>query len=268
MSENKYLKKYIKYKNKYLNLKSKNQLAGSPNAKFEYSINNPNTISEFYSGKMFDKIEEFETQTKSPYINSLIRKVNEIDMNQNTFIIDFFRKNSKNRKLLTTEINEYLMKDNWYEYFLYITRFYNSTITYDESTINNGTIVKQKKLTSVFKDEYITTPEYQSHIDEEDNYIGTRGKGFGNDNLLCTLKEISKVKPELKVLYLHANGDENLVNYYRNIGFNVLVENLVPHYNSAGKPIAIYEYIMFGMYDEIIKKLEGKTQSNCDNLVK
>ena len=58
MSENKYLKKYIKYKNKYLNLK--NQLAGSPNAKFEYSINNPNTISEYYNGKMFDKIEEID----------------------------------------------------------------------------------------------------------------------------------------------------------------------------------------------------------------
>lgn len=85
--------------------------------------------------------------------------------------------------------------------------------------------------------------------------------------MLCTLKEVKKVKPNLKVLYLHANGDENLVNYYINIGFSVLVENLVPHFNKSGKSIAIYEYIMFGLYNEIIEKLENKSQSSCDNLM-
>lgn len=77
---------------------------------------------------MFDKIDEFETQTKIPYVSSTLRKVNEVEMNQNSNIINFFRRNASNRRLLTDEINEYIRKDNWYEYFLYITRFYNTAI--------------------------------------------------------------------------------------------------------------------------------------------
>lgn len=257
----KYYQKYIKYKNKYLNLKK--QYAGSVNSKFSYSINRPNTIGEIHIGEMYDKIDEFETKTKPSYISSTIRKVNEIEMQQNSQIVDFFR---KNRDLLSNEINEYIMKDNWYEYLLYVARFYNSTIPYDKQSLDNGVNVLSKKIDTIFTDDFKKSLDFKSRINEDGVYVGTHRKGFGNDNLLCTLKEIKKVKPNLKVLYLHAKGDENLVEYYRNIGFTELIENLVPHYNKSGKAIALYEYIMFGLYDKIILKLEEKAQSNCDNL--
>lgn len=66
----KFTKKYLKYKTKYLNLK--NQLAGSPNGKFKYSIDFPNTIEEVYKGTMFDKIEEFGSQTNPGFMSSSI----------------------------------------------------------------------------------------------------------------------------------------------------------------------------------------------------
>ncbi len=265
MDQSKYYEKYIKYKNKYLKLK--NQLAGSSNGKFRYSINRPNTINEFHIGEMFDKINEFETQTNPPFTNSSIRKVNEVEISQNSNIIDFFRKSNKNRRLLNDEINGYLMRDNWNEYFLYVVRFNNSTIPYNESTLNTGVNVISSKLNEVFNKTYRESTEYKSHVNEENIWVGTHHKGFGNDNLLCTLKELKKVKPNLKVLYLHANGDENLVNYYNKMGFSILIENLVPHVSKTGKAISIYEYIMFGLYDDIIEKLEAKSQSNCDNLM-
>lgn len=262
---NNYYQKYLKYKSKYLNLKK--QLAGSPNARFKYSINRPDTLSEIHVGEMFDKITEFESQTKRPYVNSSIRKVNEIEIKQNPQIIDFFRKNIKNRELLSEEINKYLMKDDWNKYFLYVATFNNSTIPYNQTNLYTGVNVTQSKLNEVFKDDFRTSLEFQSGLNEDNTYVGTHRKGFGNDNFLCTLKEIHKLKSNLKVLYLHAKGDENLVQYYRKIGFNILIENIVPHYNKSGKVIALYEYIMFGLYDDIIKKLEEKIQSNCDNLI-
>jgi hypothetical protein len=262
---NDYYKLYIKYKNKYLNLKK--QIAGSADGKFYYSVNNPNTLGEYYSGQMFDKIDEFKTQTIEPYINSSIREVNMVEMAQNKFVIEFFRKNPKNRELLSDKINEFIMKDDWYEYLLYITRFYNSTILYNNSTLDSGVIVLADNLSKVFKDNYINSDEYKLHINNNDDYEGTKRKGFGNDNLLCTLNNIKKFKNKLEVLYLHANGDMNLVKYYQSIGFNILLTNVVPHYNNTGKALYPYEYFMFGLFDNIIEKLKSKAMSNCDNMI-
>ena len=146
---------------------------------------------------------------------------------------------------------------------MYIAIFNNETEIYDKDNLNSGIIVPANKLTTVFTDSYIKSSKYASNINENDDYIGTHGKGFGTDNLLCTLKEIKKSKPNLQVLYLHAKGDRNLVEYYRKIGFDILIENLIP----PCKPIFIYEYIMFGLYDNIINKLETKLGSGCDNLI-
>ena len=266
--ENIYSKKYIKYKNKYLNLK--NQLAGSPNGKFKYSLDKG---KEYYLGHMFDKIDEFETQTKAGYSSSSIRLVNEVEMMQNDNIINFFITGSKRNKektqiLLTDEINEYINKKDWKDYFLYIARFNNFTTTYDKGSLDNGINVLSSKLEDIFKDTFRESEEYKSHLNKDNgDYIGAHRKGFGNDNLLCILKEIKKQKPNLKVLYLHANGDENLVGYYQSIGFTTLIENTIPILNSADKPIGIYEYIMFGMYDEIIENLEKKSKSDCSKLM-
>jgi hypothetical protein len=48
-----------------------------PNAKFRYSVNSPNE-DEYYLGEMYDKIDEFETQTNPEYSSASIRKVNMI----------------------------------------------------------------------------------------------------------------------------------------------------------------------------------------------
>lgn len=256
-----YKSKYLKYKNKYLNLK--NQIAGTPNAKFKYSINRPETPGEYFSGEMLDKIQEFETGTNEPFKSSSIRKVNLVEMGQNIHIIDFFRKSKVNRKLLNDQINDLIMKDDWYKYFLFVTRFYNETSTYKKPDFSEGVKVPANKVKEVFTDEFIKNPQFTSNLDDNSNWVGTHRKGFGNDNLYCTLNEIKKYKPDLQVLYLHANGDENLVKYYENIGFSILIENQIPHVNESGKAISLYEYIMFGMFEEIMKKLSWKNQSDC-----
>jgi hypothetical protein len=261
-----YKNKYLSYKKKYLNLK--NQLAGSEHGTFKYSINRPDEISEYHSGEMFDKIPEFETQTTKDYKNNNIRKVNMVEMGQNEHIINFFRNSKKNRKLLPDDINEYITKEDWQKYFLYISRFFNSTESYTKDNLDNGVIVKKSILSEVFGDTFRESEIYTKHIehsDQEGNYNGTYRKGFGSDNLLCTLEEIKKYKPDLKVLYLHANGDENLVKYYNNLGFTTLIEGKIPQYDASGRAISIYDYIMFGMYDEIIENLKSKLKSNCDN---
>jgi hypothetical protein len=261
-----YKKKYISYKKKYLNLKQ--QLAGSEHGKFKYSINRPNEISEYHSGVMFDKIPEFETQTTKDYKSDKIRKVNMVEMSQNEHIINFFRNSKKNRKLLNEEINDYIIKHDWQKYFLYVSRFFNSTEIYSKENLDNGIIVKNHLLNDVFLESFTKSIGFKKNIEHSEhssNYNATYGKGFGSDNLVCTLEEIKKSKPELKVLYLHANGDENLVKYYENLGFSILIEHTIPQYNSSNKVIAVYDYIMFGMYDEIVKKLKLKLKSNCGN---
>lgn len=263
-----YYQKYIRYKIKYINLK--NQLAGSEKGKFKYSINRPDEITEYHSGEMFDKIPEFESQTKKEYKNDKLRKVNMVEMSQNENIINFFRNSKKNRKLLSEEINEYIVKDDWQKYFLYISRFFNSNEIYNKSNLDNGVIVKSSILDEVFNDTFRESESHKQNIEHSEhsgNYYGTYRKGFGSDNLFCTLEEIKKNKPELKVLYLHANGDENLVSYYQNLGFTILIENKIPQSDSSGRLISIYEYILFGMYDTIIEILKAKLKSNCANKI-
>ena len=63
-----YYRKYLLYKMKYINLK--NQIAGSEHAIFNYSINFPNNPNENYIGNMFDKISEFEHETKQEFKNA------------------------------------------------------------------------------------------------------------------------------------------------------------------------------------------------------
>ena len=263
-----YKKKYLSYKKKYINLK--NQLAGSEHGKFKYSINRPDEISEYHSGEMFDKIPEFETQTTKYYNNNKLRKVNMVEMGQNENIINFFKNSKKNRTLLPDQIKEYISKADWQKYFLYISRFFNSIESYTKENLDNGVIVKKSILNEVFGDTFRESETYKKnieHSEHEGDYYGTYRKSFGSDNLICTLEEIKKSKPELKVLYLHANGDDNLVKYYESLGFTTLVEGIIPQYDASGKAIAIYDYIMFGMYDEIIDKLKSKLKSNCDNKI-
>jgi hypothetical protein len=266
-----YKEKYLKYKKKYFTLK--NQLAGSEEGKFKYSINRPDEITEYHSGEMFDKIPEFESETKPEYKSDKLRKVNKVEMSQNENIIIFFRKGKqgkKNRELLPDEINEYIVKDDWPKYFLYVSRFFNSSEIYNKSNLDNGIIVKSSVLDEVFVDTFRESESYKNnieHLEHDGNYNGTYRKGLGADNLLCTLEEVKKSKPELKVLYLHANGDEKLVAYYQKIGFTTLIESKIPQYDASNRQISIYDYIMFGMYDEVITNLKSKLKSNCDNKV-
>jgi hypothetical protein len=266
-----YYQKYIKYKEKYFTLK--NQLAGSEQGKFKYSINHPDEISEYHSGEMFDKIPEFQSETKADYKSDKLRKANMVEMSQNLHIINFFRngkKSKKNRELLPDKINEYIVKDDWHKYFLYISRFFNTNEIYNKTNLDNGVIVKSSLLDKVFSDTFRKSEMYKKNIEHSEHngdYVGTYRKGFGADNLLCTLEEIKKSKPELKVLYLHANGDENLVAYYQKIGFTTLIESTIPQYDASNRPVSIYDYIMFGMYDDIITNLKSKLKSNCDNKI-
>jgi hypothetical protein len=268
---NSYKTKYLKYKKKYIYLK--NQLAGTEHGKFKYSINRPDEITEYHSGEMYDKIPEFESQTKKEYKNDKLRKVNMVEMSQNENIINFFRngkKGKKNRKLLPEVINEHITKDDWQKYFLYISRFFNSNEIYNKTNLDNGVIVKSSILDEVFGDTFRESESYKNniaHSEHNGDYYGTYRKGFGSDNLLCTLEEIKKNKPDLKVLYLHANGDENLVSYYQNLGFTILIENTIPQPDASGRFISIYEYILFGMYDDVIKNLKAKLKSNCANKI-
>jgi hypothetical protein len=50
------------------------------------------------------------------------------------------------------------------------------------------------------------------------------------------------------------------VKYYENLGFTILIEGKIPQHDASGRFIAIYDYIMFGMYDEIIEKWKGLLQ--------
>ncbi len=260
-----YYRKYLLYKMKYINLK--NQIAGSEHATFDYSINFPNEYNENYIGDMFDKISEFEHETKKEFKNNKKRLVNKIEMSQNSNIINYIREtNKKFSKLLTPEINEYIMKPDWQNFLIYISRFYNSSHKYNED-MDNGVIVDSSTFNKVFNDSFIKSERFRENISNNVDYNATYRKGFGSDNFVCTLEEIKKYKPELKVLYLHANGDQNLVKYYQSIGFSILIEEKIPKTNSTGRVIALYQYIMFGLYDDIITNLKSKLRSKCDNLL-
>ena len=247
------MEKYLKYKRKYLNLKK--MIAGSKNAHFEYS----SFDDTYFTSRMYDIIDEFNYETNDMYKNDSLRDVNLIQIGQEEKIIQPFRSRPKKktheyRNLLSPDMQQYIVKDNWKDYFSYIIRFYNSTTLYNTNQLNSGVIVGKSNLNDVFKPSFMQTQNYNDNITKnENNYNGTYRKGFGNDNFYCSLLELKLYKPNIKFLYLWAKGDIGLVEYYKKIGFTIHLENV----------IAPYEHIMFGNYDEIIEKLKKNNTSDC-----
>jgi hypothetical protein len=259
-----FYKKYLKYKNKYLELK--NQLGGLSFNIITTDFEKFRISDKQLESSMFETIPEFRDNTKEPYKNNDERKVNFLKITQNGInFIKTIKEKAEILNALDDDLKKIIQSDDWSKKISYLEGFYNIDLSYTEN-IKEGTIVNSSKIKDVFTDEFI------KNIKDDENYNSVKGKNFGIYNLFCALTKLKIKKPELIYIYLHASGKEDLIKYYKDIGFNIQLNIPFMMLNDDGSlnedlgSLGTINNLMFGKYDVIIKCLKEKLEKHFNSI--
>lgn len=247
-----YKYKYLKYKNKYIKL-----VGGSINDQTGGVINWDK--SGYYNFDFLFGVKELCENTYQNYKNCDIRKLNTIKImkiDDETFDHLFC---ATNMLSLPRHFMHLIAKKNS-DKIVFLDTFFNSHVIYDlpenciknnyselKCSMENGVIVERKNFNNVFKDPNIL---FNYKIESNGNFNAAKGAGRKNlKNVVENLKNNG-----VEYIILHPAGSDKLINYYKNMGFNYTLNNVVVFINDK-KNVYYNPDLLMGQVDDILNNV-------------
>jgi hypothetical protein len=199
--------KYLKYKAKYVELKSQ---VGLGIKRYRYKA----------------VVPEFANKTKDEFKSERPRHLNTVEIFDKFDGVDNLS-DLRNKIILNkdglcvtgAEIDEFMaLLEAGSDKIILMEGFFNKFINYADNT-KKGTFVKKEDFAKVFKDE-IPSKIKEIGNDEIEGFFGT--DGAGKKNLNKAMKEYAALGA--KYVFLEAAGSKDLVSLYKHYGFTIILD--------------------------------------------
>ena len=193
-----YLNKYLKYKQKYLNLQKQ---IGSAMEKHPYNA----VVKEFKE----DTIEKYKSDSPRD-LNTITINDNFDDSNSYDYLAQKIKENESDLKISDPDVaNFYRLLNASSKEIIEIEGFYNVYKNYD-GNLDEGTLVDNNDISKIFK----TKVKISKKTIGEKSFLGfiaSDGAGKKNLNHVMNLYKIKGVK----YVMLEAAGGSDLINLYK-----------------------------------------------------